>query len=149
MYGGSMPQWCVQGNRGAEEALRNRTPRTSGIEGLYVRLNVWVRQECQYIASIRALRVKADDRDMLVDTSGKNVLRDYASTPKCDAISCDVKKNVIGLENHTTQSIRLFVRNECKPIMVKTTVENVLASHKSEPCATRQIGICSALWCCT
>jgi hypothetical protein len=68
-----------------------------------------VRQERQNIASISALRVEADDRDVLVDTRGKNILGDHASTSECDAIAGNVKQDVIGLENDATKSVGLFV----------------------------------------
>lgn len=68
-----------------------------------------MRQERQNIARISALRVEANNRDVLVDTRGKNILGDYASTRECDAIAGNVEKDVIRLENDATKSVGLLV----------------------------------------
>jgi hypothetical protein len=90
---------------------------------------------------MRALRIEADNRNVLVDTSGENLSRHDARAPECDAVASDVKENVIWLENYVTKPVRLFVRNKRKPGAIEATVEDILASHKSEVCPTWKISV--------
>jgi|SRR6185437_10816340 len=83
---------------------------------------------------------------MLVNARGKNIVRDYAGTTKCDAVSSDVEEDVSRLENHTSQTIGLFISYEREPAMAETAIEDVLTSDKSVAFTSWYIGICSALW---
>ena len=83
---------------------------------------------------------------MLVDARRKNVRRNHTGTPECDSVSSDVEKDVSRLKNDTSESVGLFVCYEREPRVVEATVEDVLAAHKSEANACRQIGVCSSLW---
>jgi hypothetical protein len=83
-------------------ALRNRASGTAGVKGLNIVLDVRVRKKCKDVTSIRALGIQADNRHVLVYTSGQNFIRYNAGAPECDAVARDVKKDVIRPQNYAT-----------------------------------------------
>jgi hypothetical protein len=67
---------------------------------------------------------------MLIHARGKNVVWHQARASESNTISSDIKKNIAGVEDHSTESFRLFVCYERKAVALEVAIEDVLASHK-------------------
>jgi hypothetical protein len=70
-------------------------------------------QEGQDVTGISDVSINPDDCDVLIDTSGEDVLRNGTGTREGDPITGDVEEQVTGLKFDILQSIGLLVRNEC------------------------------------